>query len=147
MELLRQRFNVIVVDLPTPPSPAERQALLLARHVLVVLGPDVGSLRDAEQVRRMVTAQIGAGRTMMVLNRATAPGALKPGLVQEGLGAKPDVVIPDLPKQLPRAANLGRPALPGSAALRRALAPLTQEISGVEQRRKWGGLLGRFRRS
>jgi pilus assembly protein CpaE len=84
---------------------------------------------------------------MMVLNRAAAPGVLKTLLVEEGLGAKPDVVIPDLPKQLPRAANLGRPALPESAALQRALAPLTQEISGIEQRRKGSGLLGRLRRA
>lgn len=147
MELLRQRFNFIVVDMPTPPSPAEREALLLARQALVVLGPDVGSLRDAEQVRRMVTAQLGAGHTMMVLNRAAAPGALKNLLVEEGLGAKPDVIIPDLPRQLPRASNLGRPALPESAALRRALAPLTQEISGIEQRRSGGGWFGRLLRS
>jgi pilus assembly protein CpaE len=147
MELLRQRFNIIVVDMPTPPSPAEREALLPARQMLVVLGPDVGSLRDAQQVRRLATAHLGAGHTMMVLNRAAAPGALKSLLVAEGLGAKPDVIIPDLPKQLPRAANLGRPALTESAALRRALAPLTQEISGIEQRLKRGGLFGRMLRS
>lgn len=146
LELLRQRFNVIVVDMPTPPSPAERQALLLARHALVIFGPDVGGLRDAEQTRRMVSSLIGGGRTMMVLNRATAPGALKSNLIQEGLGGKPEVVIPDLPRQLPRAANLGRPALHDSAVLRRAMAPLTQEISGINLR-KGGSLIGRlFRR-
>ena len=84
---------------------------------------------------------------MMVLNRSGGPGALKAALVDEGLGAKPDVVIPDLPKQLPRATNLGRPALPESAALRRALAPLTQEISGIAQRHRERGLLARLRRS
>jgi pilus assembly protein CpaE len=31
LALLRQRFNVIVVDVPMPPLPAERQALALAR--------------------------------------------------------------------------------------------------------------------
>jgi pilus assembly protein CpaE len=71
------------------------------------------------------------------------PGALKLDLIAEGLGAPPDIVIPDLPKPLARAANLGRPALQESAALRRALAPLTQEISGIAQRRK-SGLFGRL---
>jgi pilus assembly protein CpaE len=146
LELLRQRFNVIVVDLPTPPSPPERQAVLLARHALVVFGPDVGSLRDAEQTRQMVTALVGAGRTMMVLNHAGAPGALKLPLIEEGLGMKPDVIIPDLPRQLPRAANLGRPALRDSTALQRALAPLTQEISGVRQEGKAGNLIARLLR-
>jgi pilus assembly protein CpaE len=141
--LLRQRFNVIVVDVPMPPSPAERQALVLARHALVVMGPDVGSLHNAELTRQMITGLIGGGRTMTVVNRAGLPGALKRDLIAEGLGAPPDIVIPDLPKPLARAANLGRPALEESAALRRALAPLTQEISGIAQRRK-GGLFGRL---
>jgi pilus assembly protein CpaE len=147
MDLLRQRFNIIVVDMPMPPSPAEQEALLLARQVLIVLGPDVGSLRDAQQVRRLVTARAGAGRTMMVLNRAGAPGTLKTRLVEEGLGTKPDSIIPDLPRQLPHAANLGRSALSESSVLRRALAPLTQEISGIELRQTRGGLLGRLRRA
>jgi pilus assembly protein CpaE len=84
---------------------------------------------------------------MTVLNRAGAPGLLKTKLVEEGLGAAPDVVVPDLPNQLPRAANLGRPALRESAALRRALAPLTQEVSAVRtQPVRAGGLLGRLLR-
>ena len=146
MDLLRQRFNVIIVDLPMPPSPAERQVLLLARQVLMVLGPDVGSLRDAQHVRRLIAAHVGAGRTMTVLNRATMPSALKASLMEEGLGAKPEVVIPDLP-HLVRSANLGVPALAGSAALRRALAPLTQEISGIEQKRKRRSLFSLLRKS
>ncbi len=147
LKLLRQRFNVIIVDMPMPPSAAEREALLLARQALVVLTPDVGSLRDAQQARRLINSQIGAGRVMTVLNRCNMPGALKAHLVQQGLGVKPEVTVPDLPKQLVRAANLGRPALRDSAALRKALTPLTQEISGVDLRPGPGRFLARLRKS
>ena len=143
LTLLRQRFNVIIVDMPMPPSPADRQALLLARQAVLVLGPDVGSLHNAEQTKRMITGLIGGGRTLTVLNRADAPGALKTEMVTEGLGAAPDVIIPDLPKPLSQAANLGQPALRSCPALRRALAPLTQEISGIAQRGK-GSLFRRL---
>jgi pilus assembly protein CpaE len=146
LKLLRQRFNVIIIDMPMPPSAADREALLLARQAVIVLTPDVGSLRDAQQVRRMINTQIGAGRVLTVLNRATMPGALKPNLVQQGLGIKPEVTVPDLSKQIMRAANLGRPALHDSASLRRALSPLTQEISGVDLRPSTGRLLARLRR-
>lgn len=147
MELLRQRFNVVVVDMPIRPSAAERQALLVARHALVVLGPDLASLRDGEQTRRMISEMIGAGRTMMVLNRANTPGALQMAMVKEALGTLPDAVIPDLPRVLPQAANMGSPALSRSTALQRALAPVTQEISGVGTRGGRGSLIGRlFRR-
>ncbi|MGK7864842.1 AAA family ATPase [Falsiroseomonas sp. E2-1-a4] len=142
LALLCQRFNAIVIDMPMPPSPTERQALLLARHALLVLGPDVGSLHNVELMRRMLASLIGGGRTMTVLNRYGAAGALKRDLIKEGLGTEPDIIIPDLPKPLNRAANLGRAALRDSPVLQRALAPLTQEIAGVALRRK-GGLLRR----
>jgi pilus assembly protein CpaE len=146
LELLRERFNVIIVDLRMPPSLPERQVLAVARQTLVVFAPEMGSLRDAEQTRRVINSLSGAGRALTVLNRADAVGALKPAIISEALGGRPDVTIPDLPRRVPRAANLGRPALHESSALRRALAPLTQEISGQRLRRE-GGLLGRlFRR-
>ncbi|MBL6457164.1 hypothetical protein JMJ55_17650 [Belnapia sp. T6] len=143
LSLLRQRFNIVVVDLPMPPGPAERVVLAAARHSVLVLGPDIAGLRDALALRRLVAAS-GAARATMVLNRATMPGGLKPKLVEEGLGAPPDVTIPDLPRHLPRAANLGQPASRESAVLRRALAPLLQEIGGVAAERKGGSLFGRL---
>ncbi len=147
LKLLRQRFNVIIIDMPIPPTSAEREALLLARQALIVLNPDVASLRDAQQAKRMINTQIGAGRILSVLNRATMPGALSLAMVEEGLGEKPEVIIPDLSKQLMRAANLGRPALNDCSALGRALTPLTQEISGVDLRPATGRLARWLRRS
>ena len=134
VDLLRQRFNIIIVDMPLPPTLADRQALAVARQTLLVFGPDMASLRDVERARKMVSALTGASRTMTVLNRANIPAGLKPNIIVEALGAKPDVSIPDMPRQISRATNLGRAALKDSAKLRRALAPLTQEISGVRQR-------------
>ncbi len=144
MTLLCQRFNHVIVDLPMPPGPAERAVLTLARQRVVVLGPDVAAIRDTIAARKFST--IGTATSVVtVLNRAGAPGMLKTKLVEEGLGAAPDVIIPDLPKELPRAANLGRPALHESAALRRALAPLTQEVAAVRAEPAGGsGLLARL---
>lgn len=148
IKLLRQRFNVIVIDMPMPPSPAEREALLLARQALIVIQPDVASLRDAQQAKRLINSHIGAGRVLTVLNRSTMPGGLKADMIEQGLGEKPEVVIPDLSKSLVKSANLGRPALRDSPALRRALTPLTQEVSGVDLRPAGTNLLMKyFRRS
>jgi pilus assembly protein CpaE len=140
--LLRQRFSHIVLDLPMPPDARCRQAIALARSVLLVMGPDVASIRDAVAMRKLSVALAGAGRTMVVLNRAGLPGQLKEKLVVEGLGGAPDAVIPDLPRQLPKAANMGRPALAASSAFANKLAPLTREISGVDI--GTGSLLGRL---
>lgn len=147
--MLRQRFNYIVVDAPMPPRREERVVLDAARHCLIVLGPDVAGVRDALAMWKMLSAGGGAKRVLTVLNRAGLPGELSRDLVREGLGAAPDVVIPYLPRQLPRAANLGRPALHDSAAFRRALGPLTQEVAAIPVAgRGAGSLLARlFRRS
>ena len=141
--MLRHRFNHVVVDLPVPPGPVERLVLAAARHCVVVLGPDIAGIRDALALRRLLGAG-GRAQPTTVLNRAGLPGALKTKLVAEGLGAMPEVVIPDLPRHLPRAANLGRPAAGESAALRRALAPLLQEVAMVAAARTAPSLLGRL---
>ncbi len=134
VNLLRQRFNVIIIDMPMPPSAAEREALLLARQALLVLNPEVASLRDAQQIKRLINAQIGGGRILTILNKSTMPGALSLDMVKQGLGSKPEVIIPDLAKALVRSANLGKPAVHECQPLSRALMPLTQEASGADLR-------------
>ena len=143
LAMLASRFNHVVVDLPRPPGPAERIALAAARHRVLVLGPDVAGIRDAVAMRQALGAT-GGGHVLAVLNRAGLPGGLRAKLVEEGLGAKPEVVIPDLPRQLPRAAHLGRPALKDCAPFRRALAPLTQEIAAVRAAPAPASLLARL---
>jgi pilus assembly protein CpaE len=147
VDMLRQRFNHVVVDLPMPPGPVELAVLQKARHVVLVLGPDVASIRDTVAVKKLVSMTGGSGRVITVLNGLGRRGYLPIKLISEGIGATPEVIIPDLPRQLPRAANLGRPARKDSAPLRRALGSLSQEIAAVrsgEQHRSFlARLLGR----
>jgi pilus assembly protein CpaE len=146
LELLRTRCNIVVVDLRYPPGPMERQVLTLARQRVLVMRADVTSVRDTAAAKKLIGKLPNSAPILTVLNRAGAPGALSAAMVTEGLGAPPDIVIPDLPRQLPRAANLGRPALKDSAALRRALGPLSQEVGGIRAApsRSW---MDRFRKS
>jgi hypothetical protein len=53
-------------------------------------------------------------------------------------------MIPDLSRQLPRAANLGRPAFKESGPLRRALGEITQEIAAVRTSAGGGSFFGRL---
>lgn len=144
LEMLRQRFNYVVVDLRMPPGPVEHQVLAAARQKVLVTTPHVAGLRDALALRSLMRTAGSAG-VLTVLNRAGQPGALKMKLVEEGLGEPPEAIIPDLPRQLPRAANLGRPALRDTPALRRALAPLAQEILAVPAAAAKPSLLGWLR--
>ncbi|MCS6890181.1 MAG: P-loop NTPase [Rhodovarius sp.] len=132
LSLLQERFNHIVIDLPRPLGPRERQVLTAARSSVIVATPDVVAIRDTVALRRIVGGLARGAAVMTALNRDGEPGTMKRALVEEGLGAPPDAVIPYLPKLLPRSVNLGRPAVRESSVLRRALAPLVREISGAE---------------
>jgi len=134
LELLRRRFNYIVMDMPMPRTLAEMQALRTARHLIAVMTPDLASIRDVDRLRQLSTS-LGAAHATVVLNRFGMPGALKLPLIEQGLGVKPAVLIPELAKQLARAANLGKPALGECAPFSKGIAVLAQEISGTASRR------------
>jgi len=147
LDLLRRRFNYVVMDMPMPATPAEMQALRGARHLIAVMTPDLASIRDTDRLRQLAMG-LGTSHTTIVLNRVGMPGGLKLPLIEQGLGAKPTVQIPELGKQLGRAANLGKPALGECASFRTAIAQLAQELCGAAASRMSRGgnrsLLGRM---
>src|SRR5262249_17947589 len=74
LELLRQRFTYIVVDVPVPITPAIRPVISMARHVLVLLEAEITGLRNAKILREAVMNISGKNRVFTVLNRANQPG-------------------------------------------------------------------------
>jgi pilus assembly protein CpaE len=144
LALLLRRFNYVVADLPMPDTLAEMQVLRGARHLIAVMTPDLASVRDADRLRQLAE-NLGVGHTTIVLNRLGMPGGLNLPLIEQGLGGKPAVLIPELARQLGRAANLGKPALSACAAFQKAMALLAQEISGAPASRPGkGSLLARM---
>jgi pilus assembly protein CpaE len=143
--LLRQRFNYIVVDVPVPFSASIHPVITLSRHVLVLLEAEVTGLRNAHALRAAVTNIAGKERVFTLLNRADRAGGLPRAMMAKALGAEPDMVIPDLGKGMTQAVNLGVPALKHVKALRRHLAPIVREITGVGAQQK--GLLSRLFRT
>jgi pilus assembly protein CpaE len=131
LNLVRQKFNYIVVDLPMPLMPATSVVMSAAREIVIVLGPDVIGLRDARSIRLMATARAGLDRSVTVLNRSDIKGGLPPALIEKGLGAAPNIVIPDLGRRMIDAVNEGVPALRRVPALRKHLLPLISEIAGI----------------
>ena len=134
--LLRQRFNYVVVDIPVPFPPSIHPVITLSRHVLVLLEAEVTGLRNSRALRVAVTNIAGKDRVFTLLNRANRAGGLPRAMIVKALGAEPDMVIPDLGKGMTQAVNLGIPALKHVSGLRRHLAPIVREISGVGAERK-----------
>jgi len=133
VELLRARFNYVVVDLPAPTPPSMQRLFAMARHVVLAMGPDIVSVREAKAIRDFVRRLTGADHVLTVLNRADTKGGLPSELIGKGLGRAPDARVPDLGHRMLEAVNLGTPAIRHVRALRGAIAPLVVELSGVQR--------------
>jgi pilus assembly protein CpaE len=147
LDLLQRKFNFVVVDVPMPVPPEMNWAIVMARQVIVVTGPDVASLRDTQGIRQFVINTTGTDRSVIVLNRADMAGGLRPSLIERALGGKPDTIIPDLGRHMIEAVNLGVPALRRVPALGKHLAGLVREITGIGAAATSGSWLSRMLRT
>jgi pilus assembly protein CpaE len=144
MALLRRRFNYIVVDMPTPADAPLLSIYAIAQMRLLVMTPDVVSIRDAARFAAMLSAVSGSDKALTVLNRVGMPGSMTAQLVERGLQSKVDLTIPDIPKHLALAADLGVPAASRNKTFRAAIQALTKEVSGARLGRRGGAWLGRL---
>jgi pilus assembly protein CpaE len=146
LDLLRGRYNCIVIDLPRLALPMHREMQDLAQQRVLVMDATLPSLRDA---LRMVSAYTGlksGSPPLLVLNRLGAPGTLDKKQVIAALQRVPDIIIPFMPKQLHAATTLGEPAVRKRGPFQTAIATLAHEIlpapvAEVEVKRGGGGLM------
>ncbi|MBW4036094.1 MAG: pilus assembly protein CpaE [Proteobacteria bacterium] len=128
--LLRGKFNYVVVDLPMPLVRGTGELLSMARKSVLVLQPDVLSLRGARLIRSCFIEASGNHHVLAVVNRATMPGALGAAMIEKGLDRKPDLAIPDFGAAMVGCENNGTPAVESIAGFARALNPLIHELTG-----------------
>ena len=149
IQLLRSRFNYVVIDAPAGYPASVRAAFERAHQRVLVMAPDLANARDLLRFHALPNAPMQARRGVVVLNQLGRPGALTRRQVEEALELTPDVVVPYLPRIVPASAHLGEPAVRKTGAFRSAIAALAQEIAAlrpVDQRRPRFRLRRLFRR-
>ena len=109
MRMMQRRYAVIVGDVPVLHAPHVDDFVGLAQSRILVMEPTIVSMRDTLRLLALPTDAGQAQRPIVVLNKADQPGGLSRKQVADGLGVIPDVVIPDVGKQLGTAATLGLP--------------------------------------
>ncbi|HET6308593.1 MAG TPA: hypothetical protein VFG12_15490 [Rhodopila sp.] len=129
IEALRKRYNFIVLDVPFAPLPLYRDLLAQAHQQVLVMEPSLVSMRDILRLSNVSSPQGNA--PLVVLNRLGLPGGLTRRQVEDGLKRKVDIVVPDMPRQLRNAANLGQPAIVTVSAYRKALVELGRAVAGA----------------
>jgi len=128
MDLLRTRYNCIVLDLPRLALPMHREMQELAQQRVLVMDPTLPSLRDALRIVGAYAGVKSGSPPLLVLNRLGAPGTLDKKQVIAALQRAPDIIIPFLPKQLHTATTLGDPAVRKRGSFQTAIATLAHEI-------------------
>lgn len=143
---LRRRYNYIVADVPFRSEPFSRELCDIAQQRVVVLEPQIASLRDALRLLRLPTGSGQVHRPLLVLNRGRRKGALSLKQVTETLGQPPDLVIPDIGRRLETAETMGEPAAAKGGTFRNAIKQLAHACGAVNTAPKRRGLFGLLRR-
>ncbi|WP_428390434.1 AAA family ATPase [Lichenicoccus sp.] len=126
---LRRRFNFVVADVPFADAPLSRDLLDLTQQRVLVLLPTLGCIRDTLRMLALPAGGLQARRAVLVLNRAGMPGGLSRTAIEDALQVKIDVCIPDLPRQVGLAEQLGEPATKSHGAFRTSIVALAQEVA------------------
>lgn len=110
IETLRRRYNFVVIDAPFSGLELHRDLLMLGHQRILVMEPNLVGIRDALRLLALPNGPLQVHRGLLVLNRLNRPGMLALRQTEEALKMSVDITIPDLPKLVEDAANIGEPA-------------------------------------
>jgi pilus assembly protein CpaE len=127
---LRRRYNLIIADVPFR-IPLYDELLELPHQRILVMLPTLGSIRATLRHLAAVPKAEQAKRPVLVLNRLGTPGSLTRAEVEEALGVKVEVVIPDQPRQVAAAATMGELAMLTRGGFRNGILELARHVSFV----------------
>jgi pilus assembly protein CpaE len=128
VDVLRVRYNFVVMDVPFMPMQVNRDLLEYSHQRVIVMDPTLASVRDT---LRLISLPNGPWQTQsptILLNRQGRPGGLTRKQIEDALKAKIDIVIPDVPKQMNESASFGDLAVVPRGPFRQGIIDLAREI-------------------
>jgi pilus assembly protein CpaE len=129
---LQRRYNLVIIDVPCSPLPIYHDLLMLAHQRVLVMDPTLASVRDMLRLLALPHGPLQPLRGVVVLNRDPIPGGLNRRQLEEGLKMKPDIVIPNMPKVVGHAANMGEAAMAERGGFRSGMLALAREVAFVQ---------------
>ncbi len=151
---LREKYTMLIADVPRQMNPLTRHVLQAADHVVIVAEPQITSLRDALRIKDFIVDHLKKSVPLLVLNRVglSKENELAPKEFAKHFGGEVAAKIPFLPEVLVATAQgelLDSEArmAPALAALQRVLDGITGESNDEEESpapASKGSFLGRF---
>ncbi len=129
LQTLTSRFTSTVADTGHQFLPFARDLLQLANQTIVVMDPSKGSIRNWQRFEDLPLGPMQMRRRILLLNRANRPGGLSQSFIEQAIGRPFDVIIPDMPRILPHATQLGTPAVEGRGPFRDVISKLANLVA------------------
>ena len=132
IDVLREQFHYVVVDVPRSPSAISRRVLEIADTRVIVVDQTLAAIRDAARLGQMRGLDGSERRDLIVVNRKGEAGR-RAVLVEEVEGALEQrlrCVVPFQPAPLASAAAQGVVPVAQKGPFADAIAALAAEISG-----------------
>jgi septum site-determining protein MinD len=133
---LRESFDFVVIDCPAGIEEGFQAAIAAADQALVVVNPEVGSVRDADRVMGLLEAA-GMREIQLVINRVRPEMVARHDMigatdVEELLGAPAIAILTDDPAVIV-STNRGEPlVLDRTAKSRRVFEEMAASIAGTQ---------------
>jgi pilus assembly protein CpaE len=137
LSMARKMGAHIVVDLEDCFHKEQTIALKAATSILVAARLDFTSMRNARRILEHITSELEVprGRIRLVINRLGQPGELPLAEAEEALGGKISHYIPDDPRTVNEANNIGIPVVTRAPKSRVARKIMELAKSVLERRR------------
>ncbi len=129
-QALLGRFKFVIADTGARQLPFAREVLELAPQRVIILDPSIMSLRNYD--RLMAQPATANTRTTLVLNQAGRPYGLSQKLMEQTLSIKFDIIIPDLPRIIPKAEKFGEMGISTRGPFRDAITQLAHQLGAAE---------------
>jgi pilus assembly protein CpaE len=123
---LRSRYKFILADAGARQLPFAREMLGMAHQRVIILDPSIMSLRNLDRLNALPGQPVA--KTILVLNQAGRPYGLSQPFMEQAIGMKFDIIIPDLPRILPKADKFGEMAASIKSPFREAINKLALKI-------------------
>lgn len=125
--IVREKFSFIVIDTPHDFSDSVISTLIKSDLILLVLEPEMASLRVAvSALRTYDQLRISPEKIKLVLNQSFPATNIDTAQLQKALGRQFDFEIPYEPAEVLRAINLGAPFIASRSDL-----PISKKIEDI----------------
>jgi len=138
LDLLKENYSRIIVDLPRQIDELSADIYERADHILLVTQQEFASVRDANRLRNLILTELAvpADRISMVINRYDKNSAVELGDISRSMGIdkKDFILIPNSYKSVAESINIGIPMLEHArnSQVTKAIVEASQQLEGRE---------------